>query len=73
MQEKLLVIRKREKLSQKDVAMKVGISVKQYGEKERGETCFTSDEMFEIGEIFAMPIGEIFLPRKHQNGYKNHG
>lgn len=70
MQEKLLILRKRHKYSQKFMADYLGISETQYGKKERGHYPFTSDEMFQISALFGKNIEDIFLPRSHRNGNK---
>ena len=67
MQEKLLLLRKRRNFSQKFVADELGLSVTQYGAKERGEYEFTSDEMFKAKELFGVHLEDIFTPRSHQN------
>lgn len=69
MQSRLYEIRKRNKMTQEELATKLGISRISYGLKERGETPFTGDEMFEIASIFNASIDKIFLPRSNQNGY----
>jgi putative transcriptional regulator len=68
MQEKLLVLRKRNNLSQTRLAEYLGISSRQYGLKERGKNEFTLDEMFKLRDLFNCRIEDIFLPRSHQNG-----
>ena len=68
MQEKLLVIRKKENISIKKMSEYLGITPKTYSEKERGLAEFTQDEMFEIGRKFNLNIDQIFLPRSHQKG-----
>lgn len=70
MQEKLLLLRKRHKYSQSDMAEKLEMSATQYGLKERGVYEFTSDEMFKASEIFGERIENIFLPRSHRFGDK---
>jgi len=68
MQEKLLLIRKKNNLSINDMADILGIRSKTYSLKERGLAEFTQDEMFTISEKFERNIDQIFLPRSHQNG-----
>lgn len=70
MQEKLMILRERNKYSKKYMAEKLGLSVQQYSNKERGDYEFTSDEMFIVRDIFNKRIEDIFLPRNHQNGDK---
>lgn len=71
MQEKLMLIRKKKNITQQVFADLIGISVNQYSLKENGKYNFDCDEMFEISRYLDMPIEEIFLPSKHQNGVKN--
>lgn len=68
MQEKLLLIRKNNKINQEEFANLLGISVKQYGLKENGKAKFNGDEMFKIADYLNMKIDDIFLPSNHQNG-----
>lgn len=68
MQEKLLLLRKRHGLSQSDMAKNLGMSMTQFGLKERGLYEFTSDEMFKASELFDEKIEDIFLPRGHRSG-----
>lgn len=71
MQIKLYDLRKNEKrLTQKEIADYLGISVVSYREKEKGRIAFNSDEMFKLSYLFEEPMDKIFLPRKHQNGNK---
>ncbi|HHX67857.1 MAG TPA: helix-turn-helix transcriptional regulator [Gallicola sp.] len=70
MQEKLLILRKRKNITQTQMAKLINISVKQYGEKERGKAKFNSDEMFAIANLLGENIEDIFLPTTHQNGEK---
>lgn len=68
MQEKLLLIRKNKNITQQFFADLIGISLNQYSAKENGKYSFNCDEMFIISEYLKMPIEDIFLPLKHQNG-----
>lgn len=68
MQEKLLIIRKKNKVSQEKLAEILNISVKTYAFKETGKTEFTMSEMFKIADYFNMEINEIFIPTILQNG-----
>ena len=70
MQEKLLIIRKRHNYSIKYMAEYLGISTKQYSEKEKGRFEFTSDEMFKLKDLFGLCIEDIFMPRDHHIGDK---
>lgn len=63
MQTLLLVARVKMEMTQVAVAKYLGISAKQYREKEKGKTCFTSDEMFKLAKLFNKKIEDIFLPR----------
>jgi len=68
MQEKLLVLRNRHKLSQKQVADILGLSAHQYRLKEQGRYEFTADEMFKLSDLFNERLENIFLPRGHRFG-----
>ena len=62
MQEKLLVLRKKMGISQRELASYLGISLKSYSMKERGERQFTLDEMFKLRDFFGLGIEDIFMP-----------
>lgn len=64
MQSKLLILRKEAGLSQQDMADKLNISVTSYGEKERGKSEFSQNEMFCLRDFFGKSLEEIFLPTK---------
>lgn len=68
MQEKLIILRKKNKVSQETLANLIGITTKQYGLKERGESIFNGDEMFVIAGYFKLKVDDIFLHSHHQNG-----
>ncbi len=68
MQEKLIILRKRNNINQETLANLISVSPKQYGLKERGDAIFNGDEMFMIANYFGMKIDDIFLPSNHQNG-----
>lgn len=70
MQEKLIILRKKQGLNMKDMGDILNISRYTYSLKERGVYEFTQDEMFLLSEKFDKTIAEIFLPRSHQNGDK---
>lgn len=70
MQEKLIILRKKKGVLQKDLCNYLGISIASYSFKENGKQQFTGDEMFKIAEYFKMKVDDIFLPRVHQNGVK---
>lgn len=63
-----MILRKRRKMTQADLAGVLDISLAQYSRKERGIYEFTSDEMFKLKDYFGLPLDEIFLPRGHQIG-----
>lgn len=63
MQINLIVLRKKNNISQKDLAVLLNISETQYGKKERGQAEFTQDEMFLLSDYFKLKMEEIFLPR----------
>lgn len=71
MQVKLYEIRKKEKMSQEEMADHLGISRNSYGQKERGQVPFLIDEMFTISDLFKKDLDDIFLSRGNQNGYKD--
>ncbi len=71
MQEKLIILRKKNKINQETLAKLINVTPKQYGLKERGDAIFNGDEMFLIAEYFGMKIDDIFLPSNHQNGELN--
>ncbi|MCK1219565.1 helix-turn-helix transcriptional regulator [Streptococcus uberis] len=64
MQVLLYELRKKAKLGQKDLAEVIHLSTTQYGKKERGESAFTQDEMFELSKFFNKPLSEIFFTKK---------
>lgn len=70
MQEKLIILRERKKLSKTFVAKFLGISLNQYSAKERGRYEFTQDEMFLLRDLFDASLESIFSPRSHQFGDK---
>ncbi|EOC0643418.1 helix-turn-helix transcriptional regulator [Staphylococcus pseudintermedius] len=71
MQHKLYGLRK-ERYTQDEMAKILSISRNSYINKERSKKAFTSDEMFIISKLFGKTMEEIFLPRCHQNGNKEH-
>lgn len=68
MQEKLLVLRKRNKYSQTFLAEYLELSATQYRAKENGDYEFTADEMFKASKLFNLKIEDIFTPRSHRFG-----
>lgn len=63
MQMNLIELRKKFKLTQKDMANLLGIATKTYNNKENGKVEFLLSEMFSISSYFNLPVDEIFLPR----------
>jgi len=49
-------------MSQREMAVLMGVETETYSNKERGVTQFKASEMFIIANIFNMKIDEIFLP-----------
>lgn len=68
MQTKLILLRKKRNVTQKELAEVLGITTKQFSSKELGKTRFNGDEMFIIAKYFKKKIDDIFLPTTHQNG-----
>lgn len=68
MQEKLILIRKKNNISQKDFAKLIGISCNQYRQKENGKYQFNCDEMFTIADYLKLNVEDIFISQAHQNG-----
>lgn len=66
-QTKLAALRRYQNISQKDMAYKLGIELRTYILKEKGESQFKINEMFAIAKILDMEIGEIFLPPDFMN------
>lgn len=71
MQEKLLLLRKKNNINQTTMAELLGISKNQYSLKEQGKYNFTCDEMFTIAKYLNMKVDDVFLPTIHQNGVMN--
>lgn len=70
MQEKLIILRKNNDVTQKELADVIGISPKQYSYKEMGKNKFNGDEMFKIANYFKRKVDDIFLPTYHRIGDK---
>lgn len=68
MQEKLILLRQERNITQTELAHEIGITPKQYRQKELGKSKFNGDEMFIISNKLKLPIEDIFLPTIHQNG-----
>lgn len=69
-QGKLIGIRKTKRLSQREIANILGISIQSYGAKELGKKQFKCDEMFILAKYFNLTVEDIFLPSILQNGVK---
>lgn len=70
MQEQLIAWRMYYRITQKQMAAKLGIDVRTYINKEQGVSQFKADEMFLIAKILGKNINEIFLPpdfMKHED------
>lgn len=61
MQYNLFILRKKHKISQKEMADVLKINIDTYGRKERGELQFKMDEMFLISKFFDKIMDDIFL------------
>ena len=68
MQEKLIILRKQNNITQKELADLIGITTKQYGLKENCNCKFNGDEMFMLADYFHLKIEDILLHTTHQNG-----
>jgi putative transcriptional regulator len=68
MQEKLLILRKRRNLTQKDMAKYLDVTVSTYARKERGQSEFNMTEMFALRKLFNRKVDDIFLPLSHLKG-----
>jgi len=73
MQEKLIILRKKENVSQETLANLIGITSKQYSAKENGKARFYVDETFKIAKYFGLSVEDIFLPSNHQIGELHEG
>ena len=73
MQEKLILLRKRNKVTQKEIANLLNISPKTYSLKEMGKVQFKQNEMYSIAKFFNEDINNIFFTNNHsKNGVKEH-
>lgn len=72
MQDKLILLRKKNGITQEMLADLLGITQKTYSYKELGKTQFTMNEMFKIAKYLNLSVDEIFLPSLLQNGVKNY-
>lgn len=64
MQWNLIILRKEQGLTQKEMAEIIGISEDGYRKKETGKTQFKQNEMFFIANYFNRAIEDIFTPNK---------
>lgn len=60
MQMKLIEVRKKNKLTQKDMAALLGINVAAYRDREQGRTDFKLYEVFLISHYFHRCVGDLF-------------
>lgn len=60
MQMKLIEVRKKKKLTQKDMAALLGISVVAYRNREQGRADFKLYELFLISHYFHRCVGDLF-------------
>jgi putative transcriptional regulator len=63
----LIRLRKINKVSQDEMAKRLGINIRTYSMKENGDTDFKLEEIFTIAKLFDKRIEEIFLPRNIRN------
>lgn len=64
MQKKLIKLRKNANITQEQMAEMIGISKSAYWRKETGRKDFNETEMFDLRNIFRLPMEQIFLPKK---------
>jgi putative transcriptional regulator len=57
---KVIGKRNESKLTQEEMAKKLGISLRSYSNKENGKTDFTASELIKISEITKTPISYFF-------------
>ena len=70
-QEKLILLRKRNKVTQKEIANLLNISPKTYSLKEMGKVQFKQNEMYSIAKFFNEDINNIFFTNIYsKNGVK---
>ncbi|MEK4091692.1 MULTISPECIES: helix-turn-helix transcriptional regulator [Viridibacillus] len=67
MQYNLIKYRKFNLLTQKDMAILIGVDLRTYANKEHGDSQFKLNEMFIIAKKLNMDISEIFLPTNFMN------
>ena len=67
MQTKLYELRKQAKLTQAEMAKKIGVSETTYRSKELGQSDFKLTEMFNIANFFEKNIGDIFSETTSRN------
>ena len=72
MQIKLIEVRKKKKLTQKDMAELLGISVAAYRDREQGRTDFKLYEVFLISHYFHRCVGDLFNKSGMRKANKMH-
>lgn len=70
MQNKLILLMQREKVTTKKIAELLNITEKQAAYKIKGKSDFKCSEMFKIAAYFDKNIDEIFLAPMYENGTK---
>lgn len=68
MQEKLILIMKKNNITIREIADLLCITEKQTSCKIKGKTEFKCSEMFKIANFFSLSIEDIFLPTMYENG-----
>ncbi len=61
----LMVLRKKNKITQKDLAKELNIPKSSYSKKERGECNFTIRQAKIIADYFNKTIEEVFFPNEN--------
>lgn len=65
--QKIRNIRKENKLTQEEVANKLGITVRAYSKIENGETQLTLDRLRKLMDIFKQPFCSLFIDNSSNN------
>lgn len=68
--DKIVRLRKYRKLTQKEVAERLGFSIVGYSKIERGETSLTIDRLYQICEILDVNINYFFIEQIDDNTFK---
>ena len=68
MQEKLILIMKKENITNKELSKYLGITEKQFSYKLSGKSDFNCSEMFKFARYFNKSIDDIFLSPMYENG-----